>query len=317
MSTRTIADIEADIAALKNANPNWLTDAGDKALITSLINEKNLLSAPVQQVVEDQQEDPAVIKGVYERLEENESEPPVDTFITFDHITLLVRQEWIAMKDAILAGRADNLHRTIFLRGTSGRGKTSFVYYLMYCILINAKKTKAEQERGPNVALELNKRKTEQEYEHHAAVKPRDSKVEQESAPYAAVESKAELESDPHAAVKSKKRKAEQESDLLIGYVCNEGRSEAKFLLTLSHVKRVASIPSHVYYYISDVKSDENRIRLAKYFTMIVASDVCGKKEFHKRLQESSGETYTMPPPKHRQKKIDKTETANFFRKKL
>jgi len=46
MSTRTIADIEADIAALKNANPNWLTNAGDKALITSLTNEKNLLSAP-------------------------------------------------------------------------------------------------------------------------------------------------------------------------------------------------------------------------------------------------------------------------------
>jgi len=44
MSTRTIADIDADIAAVKNANPNWLTNSGDKALITSLTNEKNILS---------------------------------------------------------------------------------------------------------------------------------------------------------------------------------------------------------------------------------------------------------------------------------
>ena len=46
MSTRTIADIEADITAVKTLNPNWLTDAGHKALITAYINEKNALSAP-------------------------------------------------------------------------------------------------------------------------------------------------------------------------------------------------------------------------------------------------------------------------------
>jgi len=44
MSTRTIADIEAD--TVKTLNPNWLTNAGDKALITAYINEKNALSAP-------------------------------------------------------------------------------------------------------------------------------------------------------------------------------------------------------------------------------------------------------------------------------
>jgi hypothetical protein len=46
LSTRTIADIEADIIAVKTLNPNWLTDGGDKALITAYINEKNALSAP-------------------------------------------------------------------------------------------------------------------------------------------------------------------------------------------------------------------------------------------------------------------------------
>ena len=49
MSTRTIADIEADIVALKNANPNWLTNAGVQALITSLTNEKNVLSSASMQ----------------------------------------------------------------------------------------------------------------------------------------------------------------------------------------------------------------------------------------------------------------------------
>ena len=45
MSTRTIADIEADIVAVKHANPNWLENAMHTALITAYINEKNLLSA--------------------------------------------------------------------------------------------------------------------------------------------------------------------------------------------------------------------------------------------------------------------------------
>ena len=45
-TTRTIADIEADITAVKTLNPNWLTNGGDKALITAYINEKNALSAP-------------------------------------------------------------------------------------------------------------------------------------------------------------------------------------------------------------------------------------------------------------------------------
>ena len=46
MSTRTIADIEADITAVKTLNPNWLTDGRHTALITAYINEKNALSAP-------------------------------------------------------------------------------------------------------------------------------------------------------------------------------------------------------------------------------------------------------------------------------
>lgn len=32
-----------EIAGIKAGNPNWLTDVGDKALITALTNEKNLL----------------------------------------------------------------------------------------------------------------------------------------------------------------------------------------------------------------------------------------------------------------------------------
>ena len=46
MSTRTIADIEADIVTLKNANPNWPTNVGVLALMTSLTTQINVLSAP-------------------------------------------------------------------------------------------------------------------------------------------------------------------------------------------------------------------------------------------------------------------------------
>jgi hypothetical protein len=40
MSTRTVADVETDIASVKMNNPNWLTDAADKALIEAFTNEK-------------------------------------------------------------------------------------------------------------------------------------------------------------------------------------------------------------------------------------------------------------------------------------
>ena len=72
-------------------------------------------------------EDP-IIKGIYERLTENDSEPAVDTFITFGHVTLLVRQEWIDLKQTLLTERRDKRHKTIFLTGTTGRGKSSFVH---------------------------------------------------------------------------------------------------------------------------------------------------------------------------------------------
>jgi len=136
-----------------------------------------------------QEKDP-IISGINERLAENESEPVVGTFVTFGPLTLLVRQEWIDMKISFLTERADKLHKTIFLRVTSGRGKTSFVFYLMYCILIVAKG--------------------------------------------------------------SKKRKAEHENadEHVVGFVKNEGSAEVKFLLTLSSVKRVDSIPIDAYYYI-------------------------------------------------------------------
>ena len=41
-STRSIADIEADIADVKRANPNWLGNDAHVALMTAYTNEKNL-----------------------------------------------------------------------------------------------------------------------------------------------------------------------------------------------------------------------------------------------------------------------------------
>jgi hypothetical protein len=72
----------------------------------------------------------------------------VNTFITFGPLNLLVRQEWIDLKNTILTERSDKHHKTIFLRGTSGRGKSSFVYYLMYCILSAAKRSKKRKRKA-------------------------------------------------------------------------------------------------------------------------------------------------------------------------
>lgn len=72
----------------------------------------------------------------------HDSEPPVGTFITFGPLTLLIREEWFNLKNNILALSP---RATIFLRRTSGRGKSSFVYYLIYCILIAGKGSKESQ----------------------------------------------------------------------------------------------------------------------------------------------------------------------------
>eukprot|EP01040_Poterioochromonas_malhamensis_P014756 gene14756-16385_t len=48
MSTRTIQQIESEIQAMKDANPNWTTNSGVMALITALTNEKNNLFLPPQ-----------------------------------------------------------------------------------------------------------------------------------------------------------------------------------------------------------------------------------------------------------------------------
>jgi hypothetical protein len=56
-----------------------------------------------------------------------------------------------------------------------------------------------------------------------------------------------------------------------------------------------------VYYYIADIKGDENRTLLAQRFTMVVASDDAGKTEFRKRLSETGGETFSMLSPTREQ----------------
>jgi len=136
------------------------------------------------------------------------------------------------LKNKILSEKTD--HQTIFLRGTSGRGKSSFVFYLVYCILLR-------------------------------------NKV-------------------------SKKRKADHESQPLVGLVRDE---QGKLVLTPSGFRTVRSIPISVYYYISDVKADVHQTNLAQHFTMAVASDDFGKKEFNKRLSEAgrNSKTFVLTSP--------------------
>lgn len=44
-SSRNIQQIEADLKAIKDANPDWASNPVDMALITALIVEKNRISA--------------------------------------------------------------------------------------------------------------------------------------------------------------------------------------------------------------------------------------------------------------------------------
>jgi hypothetical protein len=41
--SRTVAEIDSEIAAIKAGNLDWMTNAVDKALITALTTEKNQL----------------------------------------------------------------------------------------------------------------------------------------------------------------------------------------------------------------------------------------------------------------------------------
>lgn len=43
--SRTLEVIEAEIQAVKDANPNWITNSGVMAFITELTREKNSLTA--------------------------------------------------------------------------------------------------------------------------------------------------------------------------------------------------------------------------------------------------------------------------------
>ena len=49
--SRTVVEIETEIQAVKDANRNWVTDIGDKALITELTKEKNNISSTGQLIL--------------------------------------------------------------------------------------------------------------------------------------------------------------------------------------------------------------------------------------------------------------------------
>ena len=64
-STRTIADIEADIADIKRANPNWLGNDAHVALMTAYTNEKNLKNTLLSQTESQEKGEQIAIKYYY------------------------------------------------------------------------------------------------------------------------------------------------------------------------------------------------------------------------------------------------------------
>ena len=98
----------------------------------------------------------------------------------------------------------------------------------------------------------------------------------------------------------AKKRKVDQNIQPIIGFVKEGGDS---FLLYTNEYSIVLNIPTSAYYHISDVKCDIPQTYLAQRFTMAVASDDFGKKEFGKRLSEAgcNGKIFVMTSPTREQ----------------
>ena len=87
MTDRTIGIIVAEIDAIKANNPNWLADIGDKALITALTNEKNLL---FQQQAPVQGNDPHLVNSIKPSCESPSHILHICILFAFDEFNLMI-----------------------------------------------------------------------------------------------------------------------------------------------------------------------------------------------------------------------------------
>lgn len=93
----------------------------------------------------------STLEGIFEQLNVLTKESDIGSSIKFGNHTLLVREEWNHLKNEILSPSQNNRPKTVHLKGSTGRGKSSFVYYLIFCMLLQAKaiQSKASQANPP------------------------------------------------------------------------------------------------------------------------------------------------------------------------
>lgn len=184
--------------------------------------------------------------------------------IKFRDTTLLVRQSWIDLKNSILSGPAKGKH--ILLRGKAGRGKSSFVSYLIFAILLNAR---------------------------WSSTRSRDELV-----------AGSEEQEPPERQIKRRRTSFEGEEERIrrltnpvITFVTHGDEGSVTIRLSLDDMVVCQGAPAGSHYYINDYVSGGNTKFLGSFLTMGVTSKEKQKERFEKNLAEEGGTKFMMLSP--------------------
>jgi hypothetical protein len=187
----------------------------------------------------------------------------VNATIQFGDTILLVRKDWIDLRKELLRGRTKK--KRALLRGKAGRGKSSFVAYFMFAVLLEAKlnRTRSDAE----LLLE-----TLGDDDVHQSKRRRVS-----------------LEKDDE--------RLQRLRDPVITFVTHGDADSAIVRLCLEGAVMCPSAPAGSHYYINDYVSGGNAKFLGSYLTMGVTSQERQKERFEKNLAEECGSKHMMLSP--------------------
>lgn len=184
--------------------------------------------------------------------------------IKFGDTTLLVRQSWIELKNSILSGPAKGKH--ILLRGKAGRGKSSFVSYLIFAILLNARWSSTRSRD------ELLAGSEEQE--------PPERQIKRRMTSFEGDEERIRRRTNP-----------------VITFVTHGDEGSVTIRLSLDDMVVCQGAPAGSHYYINDYVSGGNTKFLGSFLTMGVTSKEKQKERFEKNLAEEGGTKFMMLSP--------------------
>lgn len=186
----------------------------------------------------------------------------VNAKVQFGDTILLVRKDWIDLKKELLFGK--NKKKIALLRGKAGRGKSSFVAYFMFSVLLEAKLNKGK----PDAELLL----------ENLAEGGHQSKRRRIS-----------MEKDDE--------RLKRLRDPVITFVTHGDSDSVIVRLSLDGAVVCPSAPYGSHYYINDYISGGNAKYLGSYLTMGVTSQEKQKERFEKNLAEECGTKHMMLSP--------------------